>query len=83
MKLILDINNTKLLLTDAQTNALVNILHGCEHIEHRYMGRNAAGSEYADFIKPANLREVLKLGLMSDIEYDAMVFVTKQQDATN
>lgn len=78
MKLILEINGTKLLLTPDQADGLIGLLHGCEMVEHKYMGRNAGTSEYLDFIKPAVLRDVVKFGAMSDVEYDAMVFITKQ-----
>jgi len=79
MKLVIDINHTKLLLTPDQVDALVSLLHGCERIESKYTGSKVNGSEYLDLIKPANIREVIKLGVMSDVEYDAMVFITKQQ----
>jgi hypothetical protein len=78
MKLILEINGTKLLLTPAQADGLIDLLHGVEHLEHKYMGRNTGGAEYMDFIKPAVVRDVVKFGAMSDVEYDAMVFITKQ-----
>ena len=79
MKLVIDINHTKLLLTPDQVDALASLLHGCERIESKYTGSKVNGSEYLDLIKPANIREVIKLGVMSDVEYDAMVFITKQQ----
>lgn len=82
MKLILELNGTKLILSATQAEALADVLHGCEHIKHEYMGRNNGTSEYMDFIRPASMREVLKLSVMPDVEYDAMVFVTKQQDDT-
>jgi hypothetical protein len=81
MKLVLDINNIKLLLTPDQADNLSQILHGCEHIEHKYMGSSASTSTYLDFIKPAVMRDALKVSVMSTVDYDAMVFITKQQDA--
>ena len=83
MKLVLDINNIKLLLTPEQADNLSSILHGCEHIEHKYMGSSGipSTSTYLDFIKPAVMRDVLKMSVMSTIDYDSMVFITKQQDA--
>lgn len=79
MKLILEINSIKLLLTTTQADALADILHGTEYLEHKYMGSRAP-AEYVDSIRQANLREVFKTYVMSDIEYDALVFITKQQD---
>jgi hypothetical protein len=81
MKLVFDINNIKLLLTPDQADSLSNILQGCEHIEQKYMGRSFGNSEYMDFIRPAAMRDALKMSVMSTVDYDAMVFITKQQDA--
>jgi hypothetical protein len=85
MKLILDINSSKLLLSEAQASALADLLHGCEYVEHKYTGSTtatagvASKSIYMDFVKPAALRDVLKLGIMSQIDYDALVLITKLQ----
>jgi len=76
MKLILTINGINLILTPEQAEIITNALQGCEHIEQKYMGRN---SEYMDYIKPAAMRDALKMGVMSTVDYDAMVFITKQQ----
>jgi hypothetical protein len=79
MKLILEINGTKLLLSAAQVETIADLLHGAEIMEHKYMGSRAS-SEYMDFIRPVNMRDTLKLNLLTDVEYDAMVFITKQLD---
>jgi len=79
MKLILTINSINLILTPEQAEIVTNALQGCEHIEQKYMGRNSGNSEYMDYIKPAAMRDALKMGVMSTTDYDAMVFITKQQ----
>ena len=80
MRLILEINSSKLLLMAEQADAISNILHGCEFIDHVYQANRVPGSpQYIDLIKPATLRDVLKLGVMSQIEYDAMALITKLQ----
>ena len=79
MKFILDINNVKVLLDHGQLETIVNILYGCEHVEHKYMGSKSGKSEYMDIISVINVRDVLKTSAMSDTEYDALVFMTKQQ----
>jgi hypothetical protein len=79
MKLILEINSIKLLLSPTQIEAIADILHGVDHLEHKYMGSRAP-SEYIDSIRQIPIRDVLKVHVMSDIEYDALVFITKQQD---
>ena len=79
MKLILEINSIKLLLSPTQIEAIADIVHGAEYLEHKYMGTRST-AEYMDFIRQANLRDVFKTHVMSDIEYDALVFITKQQN---
>lgn len=81
MKLIFNINGHNLLLTPAQAEIISETLHGCEMIEHKYMGsKQPKGQEYVDMMRPSNPREYLKVGMLSDVDYDAMVFVTKQLD---
>ena len=80
MKLVMDIFITKLLVTAEQADAISNILHGCEFIDHVYQANRVPGSpQYIDLIKPAVMRDVIKVGVMSQIEYDAMALITKLQ----
>jgi hypothetical protein len=85
MRLILEINSSKLLLTPEQATQIADILHGCEYVEHKYTGSTTATagvsskSIYMDFIKPAVMRDVIKVGVMSQIDYDALVLITKLQ----
>ena len=85
MRLILEINSSKLLLTPEQATQIADILHGCEYVEHKYTGSTPAASVggsksiYMDFIKPAVMRDVIKVGVMSQIDYDALVLITKLQ----
>lgn len=81
MKFILEMNGVKLLLTVAQVEAVAEILHGSEMVDHKYMGSKAGkGTDYVDLVRPADMREYLKMSLITDAGYDAMVFVTKQLD---
>lgn len=81
MKLIFNINGHNLLLTAVQAEIIAETLHGTEMVEHKYMGSRAPkGTDYVDLIRPSNPREYLKIGMLSDTDYDAMVFVTKQLD---
>ena len=81
MRFIFETNGVKLLLTVAQVEDLADILQGSEMIDHKYMGSKAPkGTDYIDLVRPGNMREYLKMSLMSDTDYDAMVFVTKQLD---
>ena len=80
MKLILDINNTKVLLDTEQIRQIADILYGCELIEQKYVpSSGTTKSSYLDLIKPAVLRDILKLSIMTQIEYDALVLITKLQ----
>ena len=85
MKLILDVSGSALLLNTTQAAALADLLHGCEFIEHKYTGSTKPGSGqqsqsiYVDLIKPAVMRNVLKMLVLSQTDYDAMVLITKLQ----
>lgn len=80
MKLILDINNTKVLLDTEQVRQIADILHGCEFLEQKYVSASGTTkSHYIDLIKPTVTRDLLKLSIMSQIEYDALVLITKLQ----
>jgi len=80
MKLILDINNTKVLLDTEQVRQIADILYGCEFIEQKYIpSSGTTKSHYIDLIKPTTTRDLLKLSIMSKIEYDALVLITKLQ----
>lgn len=81
MKLLFNINGQNLLLTPTQAEIIAETLHGCEMVEHRYMGSKLPkGQEYVDLIRPGNPREYLRVVMMSNMDYDAMVFVTNQLD---
>ena len=81
MKFLFSINSHNLLLTATQVEAIADILHGSEMIEQKYMGSKAPkGSDYVGLIRPSVSREYLKMSVISDMEYDSLVFVTKQLD---
>lgn len=81
MKLIFSINGHDLLLTATQAEMVAEILHGAERVAHEYVGSKAPkGTDYVDLIRPSVPREYLKVGMLSDMDYDAMVFVTEQID---
>jgi len=79
MKLILEINGMKLLLDADQVRQVADLLHGCEYLESKYIPSSGnTKSSYIDLIKPV-VREVLKVHIMNQIEYDALVLITKLQ----
>ena len=75
MKFILEINGIKLLLDSTQAEQFANLIGGCEILETKYTG--GSGEKYKDLIVPSKVRESVKLGIMSDDEYGALVFITK------
>ena len=80
MKFTLDINNTKVIISTEQLEAIANALDGAEVLENKYLGNNLGlnGTNYLEMITAFVLRDVLKAGVMSDTEYEAKVFITKQ-----
>jgi hypothetical protein len=83
MKFVLELNGQNVLLDQANVDKLVAALDGCEIIEHKYMGRTSTGSsEYVDLISAKSLRELVRLAVVSDTDYEAMKFIAKQQAET-
>ena len=81
MRFLFSINSHNLLLTANQVEAIADILHGSEMIEQKYMGgKGPKGSDYVGLIRPSVSREYLKMSVISDMEYDSLVFITKQLD---
>ena len=76
MKFILEINGSKLLLDPVQAEQFANLIGTCEIWETKFVGGSGA-NRYKDLIVPSKVRESVKLGIMSDDEYGAMVFITK------
>ena len=80
MKLILEINGMKLLLDADQVRQVADLLHGCEYFESKYIPSSGnTKSSYIDLIKPISVREVLKVHIMNQTDYDALVLITKLQ----
>lgn len=76
MKFLLEIANTKVLLTQAQLEKLSDALDGAERIEDKYVGN----SKYLKLIRPYVTSESLKGTMMTLHEYGAMQLVTKLED---
>lgn len=84
MKFIVDINNTRVLMTAEQVSTLTNLLHGSEQITNKYISSSGTTkSSYLKLVEPLSVMETLKVGAMADEEYDAMVLVTKLQAESN
>ena len=90
MKFIVELNNTKVLMTADQIGILTNLLWGAEQIKREYIASVSATastpakpSSYLNLIDTFNVTETLKFGAMADEEYAAMVLVTKLHNASN
>ena len=84
MKFIVELNNTKILMTADQIGTLTNLLWGAEQITRKYIPSTATTvSTYINLIDTFTITETLRFGAMADEEYDAMVLVTKLQNESN
>jgi hypothetical protein len=84
MKFIVELNNTKILMTADQIDALTNLLWGAEQLTRKYVPSTAtAPSTYINLIDTFNMLETLRLGAMAGEEYDAMVLITKLHNESN
>ena len=78
MFFIFETNSQKLLLTAAQVAILTETLASAEVLNEKYMGSN---KPYLLTITPPNIRETIRLNVLDQASYDAMVLVTKLQAA--
>jgi len=80
MFFIFETNSQKLLLTAAQVATLTETLANAEVIHEKYMG---SGKPYLTTISSPNIRETIRLTVLDQVSYDAMVLVTKLQAAAD
>jgi len=80
MFFIFETNSQKLLLTAAQVAILTETLASAEVLNEKYMGSN---KPYLLTITPPNIRETIRLNVLDQASYDAMVLVTKLQAAAD
>lgn len=84
MKFIVELNNTKVLMTAEQIDVLTNLLWGTEQITRKYIASTPTKpSSYVNLIDTFSVTETLKFGAMAGDEYDAMVLVTKLHNESN
>ena len=80
MFFIFETNSQKLLLTAEQVAILTETLASAEVLHEKYMGSN---KPYLITITPPNVRETIRLTVIDQTSYDAMVLVTKLQAAAD
>ena len=83
MKFVLDMYGTKVLLTHEQLEILATALDGAEMLKDIDVGRengdHGYANQYIHGITNYKLSDQLGLKIMSTEEYEALKFVTKQQ----
>jgi len=84
MKFIVELNNTKVLMTADQIGVLTNLLWGAEQITRKYLASTAKSpSTYLSIIDTFSVQDTLKVGAMPDDAYGAMVLITKLHNESN
>jgi hypothetical protein len=90
MKFIVELNNTKVLMTADQIGVLTNLLWEAEQITRKYIASVSATastparpSTYISIIDTFNITETLKFGAIATEEYDAMTLITKLHNESN
>lgn len=83
MKLLIEISGTKILVTPKQLDTIVNTINASMTIENKYVpGRNGNAASYIDLLRPMSAKDMLRVSVLSDEDYDALTFITGQYDAT-
>lgn len=84
MKLLIEISGTKILVTPDQLDTIVNTLNTSMVIENKYVsGKGGNPASYIDLLRPISTKDMVRVSVLTDIEYDALTFVTQQYDENN
>lgn len=75
MRFLVSLNNVDLCLNAKQLEKFIDMVDGCEVKSSDYVGtgKGTAGSSYIDKINHKPVKEVIRLQILSDVEYDALV----------
>ena len=83
MKLLIEISGTKILVTPEQLDTIVNTLSASMTIENKYVpGKNGNPASYIDLLRPMSAKDMVRVSVLTDEDYDALTFITGQYDAT-
>ena len=70
MKFVVKVNDRKLLLTSGQIDQLVEVIHGCDFYEERYVGTDngtlGSNKSYVPQVKPCFVDEWFDAKVMRD-----------------
>ncbi len=82
MKFIVDLNGSKVVLNQSQLEILTTALTGAERLRDIDVGKNNGthgySNQYIDGIKEFHMRTALQISVLSEDEYEALKFVSKQ-----
>jgi len=84
MKLLIEISGTKILVTPEQLDTIVNTLSTSMTIENKYVSaKNGNAACYIDLLRPMNSKDMVRVSVLTDEDYDALTFITGQYDTQN
>lgn len=82
MRFVIVINGQSVILTNAQVEILTTALSGADRLVDIDVGKGNGtrgyADQYIDGIGPYLMRDRLQLNVMSEDEYEAIKFITKQ-----
>lgn len=82
MKFTVDISGAKVVLNQAQLEILTTALTGAERLRDIDLGKNNGthgyANQYIDGIKEYHMRTSLHINVLSEDDYEALKFVSKQ-----
>ena len=83
MKFLVSLNSVELCLNAKQLERFIDIVDGCEVKSSDYVGtgKGIDGSSYIDKINHRPVKDMLRLQLLSDVEYEALVTRSALQNA--
>jgi len=82
MKLLIEMAGTKVFVTAKQLETIVNTISGNQTLENRYVSaKNGNPACYIDLLRPLNTKDMVRVSVITDEEYDALKFITEQHEA--
>jgi hypothetical protein len=84
MKFIVELNGHRVILDAGRLEILASALNGSDYMHDHHVGTGNGTSghakSYIPVLKPYNLHENFALKVLDEEHYEAVKFITKQQD---
>lgn len=77
MKFLMKVGSSSAILSIEQLSKLTELLSEVEVLQNEWVGKANSESGYIDKINPMNLKEMLDLKVMPQVEYDALIVRTE------